>query len=548
VSDKALSSLTRTTTTDTGDLMYVVDEGNARGIHVGSFRTGIGLPATGASTDNAVPRFDGTGGKLQNSGVTISDTGLMTMGDTPSLHPEVFSATTVLRIADNSLGAAGTAVSGSANEFGVSILTDTPVTSSAAGYEKCAAIFIARTADPSVYTPSQILRDTVGLDMRGYISTSNTLGRAWGGYSEARIFTGGNGYLVAHEFFVVNEGTEEASLDTQTGKFGQVIVSNGSVPATAGSYITAAGGGTFRRGWTIDAAALKEATDPAFGIDDGSFVVTRAGNVTLAGGLRVGFTGAPGAADRVEVGDGNFVIDFGGGTSPQISFDSTDLFYYNRSADAYVFRVGGTDKAVISGAAIRPAANDGLALGSAVESWSDLFLAEGGVINWDNGDVTVTQSGNSLTIAGGNLIFPGTTTNDSAAAGIVGEIIESEILAVSAVSLTASTTANVTSISLTAGDWDVWGTVFFDPAGTTSVTAFQGGINTTSATQPTLPGAGATYLHRQAAFVPVGDFGFPVGMRRLSLSATTTVYLVALGVFTVDTLGAYGYIGARRVR
>jgi hypothetical protein len=32
--------------------------------------------------------------------------------------------------------------------------------------------------------------------------------------------------------------------------------------------------------------------------------------------------------------------------------------------------------------------------------WSDLFLASGGVINWNNGDVTATHSANLLAFAG----------------------------------------------------------------------------------------------------------------------------------------------------
>lgn len=52
-----------------------------------------------------------------------------------------------------------------------------------------------------------------------------------------------------------------------------------------------------------------------------------------------------------------------------------------------------------------PDANDGAGLGTTALQFSDLFLAEGGVINWDNGDATLTQSGNTLTVAGAEFII-----------------------------------------------------------------------------------------------------------------------------------------------
>lgn len=60
-------------------------------------------------------------------------------------------------------------------------------------------------------------------------------------------------------------------------------------------------------------------------------------------------------------------------------------------------------------------ANDGSVLGAAGTAFSDLFLAETGVINWDSGDLTLTQSGDTLTVAGGDLLV---TTAGTAATSV----------------------------------------------------------------------------------------------------------------------------------
>jgi hypothetical protein len=59
---------------------------------------------------------------------------------------------------------------------------------------------------------------------------------------------------------------------------------------------------------------------------------------------------------------------------------------------------------------IEPITSNLSVLGSTTKQWADLFLAEGGVINWDNGDLTLTQSGNSLTIAGGDFVLAENTS------------------------------------------------------------------------------------------------------------------------------------------
>jgi hypothetical protein len=57
-----------------------------------------------------------------------------------------------------------------------------------------------------------------------------------------------------------------------------------------------------------------------------------------------------------------------------------------------------------------PQSSDGAALGTASLMWADLFLASGGVINFNNGDVILTHSADTLTMAGGNLSL-GTTAS-----------------------------------------------------------------------------------------------------------------------------------------
>lgn len=156
--------------------------------------------------------------------------------------------------------------------------------------------------------------------------------------------------------------------------------------------------------------------------------------------------------------------------------------------------------------------------------------------------------GTSPTITTANLV--GTGTNNNAAAGSVGEIITGAA-STPGTSLTTGTAANVTSISLTAGDWDVNGIVVFTGGNTTNVTFLNYAINTTSATLPT----SGTTMRGQDSFgsagkVPfvVGDVSYSITASRLSLNATTTVYLVASGGFTVSTMSAYGQIRARRIR
>jgi hypothetical protein len=70
-------------------------------------------------------------------------------------------------------------------------------------------------------------------------------------------------------------------------------------------------------------------------------------------------------------------------------------------------------------AALLPDSNDGATLGSSTVMWSDLFLASGGVINWNNGDTTLTHDATGdLVVAGGNMA--GGAKTYTIAAGVTG--------------------------------------------------------------------------------------------------------------------------------
>jgi hypothetical protein len=173
-----------------------------------------------------------------------------------------------------------------------------------------------------------------------------------------------------------------------------------------------------------------------------------------------------------------------------------------------------------------------------------------------NGTVgaTTASTGAFTTLSASGAITPsqtagivGTTTNNNADAGAVGEYVESTIPSASKISLTNITGANVTSISLTAGDWDVWGNAYFDPAASTTFDLIISSISTVSATSPSRDTGNQSVLK-------VLDFGTGIPSsvqpvpQRLSLSATTTVYLVVVCSFAVSTMHAFGTLRARRVR
>lgn len=162
------------------------------------------------------------------------------------------------------------------------------------------------------------------------------------------------------------------------------------------------------------------------------------------------------------------------------------------------------------------------------------------------------STGSFTTLAASSTITPsqtagivGTTTNNNANAGSVGEYVSAQLVVTSGITLTNAVPTNILSISLSAGDWEVWGSLGFTA---TAENSYQGYISTVSATIPasnTWPANGSIIFDSVSR---PGGAVFAIPSIRLSLASTTTVYLVANIGFSSGTTVGYGLLQARRRR
>lgn len=112
--------------------------------------------------------------------------------------------------------------------------------------------------------------------------------------------------------------------------------------------------------------------------------------------------------------------------------------------------------------------------------------------------------------------------------------------------LATATAKSITAIVLTAGDWDVSCVADFVAASTTVPTALAASIGTVVDTLPTKSAGG--YVGNNATQAASSENVVASGPLRVSLSATTTIFLTVQASFTTSTMDVGGTIRARRVR
>jgi hypothetical protein len=149
----------------------------------------------------------------------------------------------------------------------------------------------------------------------------------------------------------------------------------------------------------------------------------------------------------------------------------------------------------------------------------------------------------SIGVAG--VILRGTTTNDSAATGMVGEYVTS--LAGFSSAPTSGEFGDLTSISLTAGDWNVTFSCAIYANGAT-VTRYDLGISVTAGNFNTGLVEGDTQSTNNITLTSTAEVTNSIPERRFSLSGTTTVYAKMYAIYSVATPQFKGRLSARRIR
>jgi len=128
--------------------------------------------------------------------------------------------------------------------------------------------------------------------------------------------------------------------------------------------------------------------------------------------------------------------------------------------------------------------------------------------------------------------------------GVIGEYIESLIPVGSPLSLTTTVPKTITSITLTPGDWEVFGSIGISFTGAT-VDYAQGGVSIiTNAFNSDRYNASRTYF----GYVGTVTNNIAIPTNRHVITTTTTLYLIGVCNFTAGTVGGYGMICARRIR
>lgn len=259
------------------------------------------------STDNAIARYDGTAGKIQNSSVTIDDNNRMKFGpDTVN----VVRTNPGIDIADKSIDSTGIS-------------------------------FIETLGYASVSTVLQ----TNELVMFGVDATADS-----------------GAFRAVSRQIGENDGRAPSTVGAQIRASEFHVVRGQGVPKS--------------QTWCLELGMHNACTDPITSPSDFAAIFARSNTTGWVSG-----SGQPGGYVLYADGGAGWT-----GLAYLLGTDATTVIY-DMDATGLIKCKGG----------IQPTVSDGAPIGSASFPFSDGFFASGGVLNWSNGDYTLTHSSGVLT-------------------------------------------------------------------------------------------------------------------------------------------------------
>jgi len=502
--------------------------------------TNPGLLTAASQTIGGTKTFTGSISASNLSGTNTGDQTITLTGDVTGSGTGTF-ATTVAQIA-------GTTVSGTTGTTNVVFSANPTITGLLAATRL--GLLGGDDAGSAITVGTSLLTGTAqnGINL-GFTASSAATGGFIGFYSgtttTAASFTSafranfyadsvakGSGSTITRDIGVFiaapNQGTNNAAIADNLSFTGSWFINSSSTNAsTLGGNLTTLGTLTVAK-----TATLLNGADTSSALSIGTTLISGAG--TVQSGIDNTFTASSSAT--------SFLIGFSSSaTTTAASFtlgNRTQFYAANTTKGA-----GSTITRDISYYTEIPSQGTN----NAVLADNTSFTG-----NW-----FINQSGTNASLLSGSLdvatlnhssgvAVHGTNTNDNASAGYVGEYIESLPGIVNAT--TSGQFEDLTSISLTAGDWDITLVVSIDGNGST-MSAAAIGISTTSGNSITGLNLGVNRLDE----ITDPSIGQAVGLSipnfRVSLSTTTTYYAKFLATYSSGTPRSNGSrLSARRMR
>lgn len=238
----------------------------------------------------------------------------------------------------------------------------------------------------------------------------------------------------------------------------------------------------------------------------------------------------------IAAGNNNAMVTFNGNLGTPASGTATNL-----TGLPVATGISGLGTGVATFLATPTSANFAAAVTGETGTGAVVFATSPALVTPALGVATATSI-NGSTVSPGH--YSGEPSTGSAAAGEIGEYVESVIVAGSAVALVTGTGKTVTSITLSAGDWDVDLSTYFN-SGVGNVTSITTGMSLVTNTLDTTPGRWGQMLF---SLTTPPTIHTNVPPYRFSISGSTTIFLIAQSGFTAASMAAFGIIRARRAR